>query len=305
MNITRLDRKRIKDILKVCELSFDSNFHINEDSIYKKLFECEDFFEDTSAQALDDDGTLLGFIGVKVSKDFQNYPDTAWINLFAVLPKVRNKGIGTELLSYSTNKLKEIGIKRINIGQDYVNFFSGIPSPSETVINFFKNNGFFINDVDHYDLEADITSNDKIDSFNPKIFVNKYHTTTYNGEYKELMAFLSAEFPGRWEYEAKEAIAKGKKSEEIVLLWSNTSESIVGYCMLSKNNSSYGGLGPIGIAKSVRGNHVGDYILWCSLLQLRKLGIQTVNIDWTILKDFYGQFGFIPERIYRGAYKDI
>ena len=75
--------------------------------------------------------------------------------------------------------------------------------------------------------------------------------------------------------------------------------------MISVNKRGYGGLGPIGIAKKIRGKHVGDYILNQSLQQLRKIGAVRVNIDWTILKDFYGQFGFEVERPYLAAYKEF
>lgn len=55
----------------------------------------------------------------------------------------------------------------------------------------------------------------------------------------------------------------------------------------------------------IRGHHVGDYILHQSLCQLRKLGVETVNIDWTILKAFYGQFDFYAARTYRAAYMEL
>ena len=104
---------------------------------------------------------------------------------------------------------------------------------------------------------------------------------------------------------AKEAIAEGKDPESIVILWNQDKTEIVGYCMLSVDDKGYGGLGPIGIAKKIRGKHVGDYILNQSLQQLRKIGAVRVNIDWTILKDFYGQFGFKAERLYLAAYKEF
>ena len=67
--------------------------------------------------------------------------------------------------------------------------------------------------------------------------------------------------------------------------------------------TGYGGLGPIGIAKDIRGRCVGNFILQRSLMQLRAIGVTRVNIDWTILKDFYGQFDFKPERTYRAGYR--
>ena len=116
---------------------------------------------------------------------------------------------------------------------------------------------------------------------------------------------MEREFPGRWVFEAKEAIAEGKNPESIVILWNKDKTEIVGYCMISVDEKGYGGLGPIGIAKKIRGKHVGDYILNQSLQQLRKIGAVRVNIDWTILKEFYGQFGFKAERLYLAAYKDF
>lgn len=76
-----------------------------------------------------------------------------------------------------------------------------------------------------------------------------------------------------------------------MILWNQDKTEIVGYCMLSVDEKGYGGLGPIGIAKKIRGKHVGDFILNQSLQQLKQIGAVRVNIDWTILKDFYGQFG--------------
>ena len=128
---------------------------------------------------------------------------------------------------------------------------------------------------------------------------------SYKDNKKELLGFLEREFPGRWVFEAKEAITEGKDPESIVILWDKDKTEIVGYCMLSVDERGYGGLGPIGIAKKIRGKHVGDYILNQSLQQLRKIGAVRVNIDWTILKDFYGQFGFKAERLYRAAYKEF
>lgn len=72
---------------------------------------------------------------------------------------------------------------------------------------------------------------------------------SYKDNKKELLGFLEREFPGRWVFEAEEAIAEGKDPESIVILWNQDKTEIVGYCMLSVDDKGYGGLGPIGIAK--------------------------------------------------------
>lgn len=191
----------------------------------------------------------------------------------------------------------------IYVGQDFNNFFSGIPDPDEEKESLFTKCGFTLNTEQHFDLEADITENALIENFDKTPFEKEFSVDTYRDDQTELLAFLEQEFPGRWVFEAKEAIANGKDPQSIVILWNQDKTEIVGYCMLSVDEKGYGGLGPIGIAKKIRGKHVGDFILNQSLQQLKQIGAVRVNIDWTILKDFYGQFGFKAERLYLAAYK--
>ena len=71
------------------------------------------------------------------------------------------------------------------------------------------------------------------------------------------------------------------------------------------NPQGRSGLGPIGISAGVRGRRLGEFLLRQSLLQLRALGAHIVCIDWTILKEYYGKFGFLPVRRYRGGVKNM
>ena len=62
-----------------------------------------------------------------------------------------------------------------------------------------------------------------------------------------------------------------------------------------------GGLGPIGVAASLRGHGLGKALLAISLGRLRDLGLIDVVIDWTVLTGFYGPFGFSPWMTFREA----
>lgn len=306
IEVRQLEKGDIKSLKSICDRCFGSEFHITEDKLRQNIFEAEDYFKDAGFFIEDStDGSGIGFIAVKLSKNADIYPDTAWITLFGVIPEKRMSGYGTMLWDKALEVMKKSGVKRIYIGQDFKNFFSGIPAPCEENIGFFKNKGFEVNTEDHYDLEADIQKNILMDDFKSDAFKESFYVTEYLGESSDLIGFLHAEFPGRWESEAKEALEGEKRGEEIVLLRAESDKELVGYCMLDSSNENLGGLGPIGIAKKIRGRHVGDYILWESLMRLRSLGVKRVNIDWTILKNYYGQFGFVPARVYRGAYKEI
>jgi N-acetylglutamate synthase-like GNAT family acetyltransferase len=200
--------------------------------------------------------------------------------------------------------LKNHSVRKLFVGQDINNLFSGIPDPVKNA-EFFKKFGFILNADEHYDLVADILNNDKLDCFDTKAFLENFRTEPVKErEAPELLRFLLNEFPGRWYVTVKEYLEQGKNLENIVVL-KDSKEEIQGFCMVAVQEGGFGGLGPIGIAKSIRGHKNGDFLLHQSLLHLRILGASFVCIDWTILKDFYGKFNFKPVRIYRGAYKEI
>ncbi|MCR5271777.1 MAG: GNAT family N-acetyltransferase [Lachnospiraceae bacterium] len=302
--IVTLNELHSDSIKRICDRCFTPNFHITKEKIQRNLFEAEDFYPKASFVAMDEKGEeVIGFIGVKVRKTDEVYADTAWISLLAVDPYHSDKDIGGELLDKALDVLSAEGIKTVYVGMDYKNFFSGIPAPTKRSIDFFEKHGFKADDTDHYDVEASVLNNAKLENFDVDPFEGRYKVSTFGGEEKELIEFLDREFPGRWPYEAKEAFRTKKPYEMIMLLWDEN--EVIGFCMLNEYDVKYGGLGPIGIAESARGKHLGDYILRQSLMQLKKLGMGYVNIDWTRLLEFYGQFDFKVERIYRGCLKQL
>ena len=190
--------------------------------------------------------------------------------------------------------------------QDFSCLFSGLPEVTEELCGFFRKNGFVVSaEYVYYDLEGEVQDNPLIEEFSVAEFEARWKATVYDGEENALLAFLECEFPGRWKYEVECALREGKPHEEIMLLWNKAQTEVLGFCMLSKEPDGRGKLGPIGIAEKIRGNGVGEFFLCKSLQQLKNLGRNRVNIDWTILTKFYGKFGFAPERTYCGAYKEL
>ena len=291
-------------LCEICQEAFRREFHITEEKIVRDLLTHKEYAAGASGKLIDkNSGKIAGFIGVKVSENQELYPQTSWISLFAMRRNEQKKGYGKALLSRALEVLEKDKVHTVYIGMDFNNFFSGIPDPDARKRRFFGNAGFSLNTEEHFDLEADIVRNAAIDAFDAAAFRTEFTVTTYKENRLELLAFLEREFPGRWVFEAQELTKEIDESEKIVLLWDKQQTEIVGYCILSADLDGYGGLGPIGIAQKIRGRHVGDYLLYESLKQARRIHVQRVNIDWTILKDFYGQFGFLPERTYLGAYR--
>jgi predicted N-acetyltransferase YhbS len=125
------------------------------------------------------------------------------------------------------------------------------------------------------------------------------------------MAFLQAEFPGRWRFDTKRYLDLGGNPDNIMILCQG--ERVIGFAHVYFRGGSYqgpptywhslvgthyGGLGPIGVAASVRGKGLGLALLQLSLQHLATLGVEDAVIDWTTLLDFYARAGFAPWKTY-------
>ena len=309
VEIKLMSENDLEEMIELAGKSFLPEYNVTKVNLNEKLLQDSDkFTEGSFILRRKSDSKLIGFIGTKLSHS-SLYPDTAWISIIAVEKTERHKGYGRLLVTRALDELKNVGVKQVNIGQEFNNFFSGIPNPNEENIGFFTGLGFTVNEGSHYDLESLLTDNDKLSEFDTSPFTAKFEVKTYNNDYDKLMDFLNKEFPGRWAYEADTAIKAKKDSSEIILLWGKPLKTVRGFCMLTSykdengKKTGYGGLGPIGIAAEVRGRQVGNYLLRESLIQAAHNGINRVNIDWTILVKFYGQFGFEIKRTYKAAYK--
>ena len=288
--------------------NFGNCFPMSVSKIQKKIFCAADFEPRASFCLQDPAGNIQGCIAVKVSRNQKLYPDTAWITLLYVNPMFRQKGFGTRLFKMSLEHLISKNIHMIYIGQDFLNLFSGIPTPDAAKENFFQKIGFILGDEEHFDLEADVICNEKIDQFDVSPFEAEFETACLDHEEdQELLSFLHTQesLPERWEFEAAEYLKNGGTHDHVVVLKKKKSKEICGFCMLQVDQTGYGSLGPIGIAENVRGRHVGDYMLRQSLFQLRRLGAGRTCIDWTILRKFYGQFDFEPIRTFKTGYMEF
>lgn len=285
---------------------FPPEFSMRETDLRNRIFSDPDFCPEASFALKSLDGTLIGaVVGKLFHEDVDLYQDAACLSALLVSPEAQGRGFGTQMFLACEKVLKAHGSKKIFLGQEFSNFFSGIPAPTAKKLRFFERLGCTNNFEDHYDLSANIVHNLKIDNFSTAPFDGKFFTEPLNSAEKEkLFAFLDQEFPGRWALEAREQLTREHQEPYFVILKDKAGD-VQGYCHVSAEPDGTGGLGPIGISKAVRGHCVGDFLLRESLLHLRSLGAKDICIDWTILKDFYGKFGFESVRTFRGSYKQI
>jgi len=214
-------------------------------------------------------------------------------------------GIGVDLLADVKAILRNRGVAELRFGQDSRHFFPGCPTDVVALSDFLTISGF-VGTGTSVDLERDLTGH--------------VATPLPDGEFRYLTAedypsldrFLRREFPGRWHYDVThKATHDGSRPCVFGLLLDG---EVQGFALLQGEGceipiggavwyaslwESWGSLGPIGVAKHLRGQGFGGALLDHALAQLAADGAKQTIIDWTNLVDFYGKFGFEVTRTYR------
>ena len=303
------------EIVRLWNRNFGEQYRITENMFMERVFKDKDFFPGGSF-LLFLAGELKGFIISKInSNGLPGYEDCAWISCMVTDSSMQGKGYGKALYQMAEAALLKTGIKKIILGGECCNFFSGIPQPTAHSIGLFEKQGYTVNreEYEHYGLMADVSAID-FDIYNTAVNCDaRYYSKALEGsETQQLDGFFKECFPGRWDFEVMGFLKHGGAPENVIVLMQE--DEIVGFSKIDISGSeddlliygpSRGSLGPIGVSEAVRGKGLGKKILLDSLKILKQRGARNVIIDWTVLKDFYGQFGFKPWRTYRGAYKQF
>lgn len=256
--------------------------------------------------------------GVVIASFLEGYPlvtgsTHGWIDALVVAPDAQRQGLGSRLLSTTQAWLREHHRTHLTVGAGLRPFGPGIPLDMK-LSSFFVRHGFTELDESGepqitYDLAADLAHyRSPADLKTLPAAVRP----AQRGQQTELFAFLAAEFPGRWHYEAEQFLCHdGGRIGDYMLLW--TEHGLQGACLLTFPDSvrpieryypytlpkPWGQAGSIGVSAALRGQGYGSLLLDAALRRLHDTGINGCVIDWTNLLDFYGHFGFQPLRSYQ------
>ena len=255
--------------------------------------------------------------GAVIASFLDGYPLVAgpahgWIDALAVAPAAQRQGLGCRLLAAAERWLHEHGRTHMSIGASLRPFAPGVPFELN-LTPFFVRHGYTELDASGepqitHDLAADLSH------YRPPADLRQLPATVrpaQRGQEGSLLAFLAAEFPGRWHYEAEQFLRHdGGRISDYMLLWAE--QGVQGACLLTFPDAvrpmeryypyslpkPWGQAGSIGISAALRGQGYGSVLLDASLRRLHDTGINGCVIDWTNLLDFYGRFGFQPLRSY-------
>ena len=225
-----------------------------------------------------------------------------WVSAIAVHSSAQRQGIGSALLTWAEDWLKEKGCKRIRIGGNLRPFLPGLPYAMRENGVFFMNRGYQSPPGQPYEYDVARSLKDYRPIYSKPAYVDQ--SPMQSGEEHLLLDFLHREYPGRWEFEAREFVRNGGRAADFLLL--RIHGQVQGFCRLTLPDSErpierfypqrlpppWGQFGPLGLSKAVRGQGLGGYLIDAVAVHMQSLGVDGCIIDWTSLVDFYSKFGF-------------
>jgi GNAT superfamily N-acetyltransferase len=238
-----------------------------------------------------------------------------WISAIAVEPLAQRQGIGSVLLTWAEDWLQEKGCKRVRIGGNLRPFLPGLPYAMHENAVFFEKHAYQSPARQPYEYDIARSLKD-YESIYPKPDYADL-TPMQPGEEHLLLDFLHREYPGRWEFEAREFVKNGGRASDYLLL--RVHGAVQGFCRLTLSDSErpierfypqrlpqpWGQLGPLGLSEAVRGQGLGGYLIDAAAVHMQLLGVDGCVIDWTSLVELYGKFGFNVYNQYISLFKVI
>jgi GNAT superfamily N-acetyltransferase len=240
-----------------------------------------------------ENGELIGFV---VAKRYQEHLQASmashigWIQCLLVKETARNRGIGTRMIQHVEKEFAQVGITEIRIGRDPWHYFPGVPKEDTHIIEWFEKNGYVSETVETDLMKSFQKSTPPYELTNS----DEHYRVLTQRDLPELLQFLKDTFPGRWHYEAIHYnMLHGSGREFIGFFIQN---ELKGFCRINDEQSpviaqnvywsqlfdgTLGGIGPLGIERSIRGHQFGLDLVKVAVNELMNRQVDHIIIDWT------------------------
>ncbi len=251
--------------------------------------------------------------------ELERLGDRVWLQTVIVSPDQRRRGLGRALVRTVAGMGRDLGANEVQTGGGLHYLWPGVPDDLADAGPFLEALGFAFDPHVSYDLRGDV-SGVRVDPTTVRVLAAAGSTVVPAGpaDREPLLAFILAEFGPEWWHDTRYFLdAGGSPADELLLV--DADRTIRGFARIHLPGSrppgwpmfwrgaapSAGGLGPIGVAESLRGRGLGRALLVSALDRLRTLGASDVVIDDTTLLGYYGPHGFSPWMTYRHAVAPI
>jgi predicted N-acetyltransferase YhbS len=269
-------------------------------------------------------GPIVGFGYLGRSRGFvrgrRAWVHEGWLQVVAVTPGRQRQGIGRAIVERLVDEARAGGLKRVTIGGGTHYLFPGVPVDLLGAQPFFEALAARFEDK-VYDVRTGLdgrATGDRERAALAEAGLTVRPMDPMEGE--AVLALLDREFGIDWVYDMGWAMDHGMAADDVLLLLPTdvpggpvAADSMLGLAVLHQRGNRplfgprfweglleppSGGLGPIGIARALRGRGIGRALLAAGLDTLHARGVRDCVIDWTTLLDFYGAFGFRPWKAY-------
>jgi GNAT superfamily N-acetyltransferase len=255
---------------------------------------------------------VLGFAAIKRASSPTLFkgddPDKSHLSAIAFT----EAEVGVDLLAYAKGVIRDRGSDKLVFGQDVSHFFPGCPVECTSLRDFLTVEGFE-EKGEVLDVENDLATYEGKPGCLERLTGDVTVRPVAMAEKHVLEQFLSKEFPGRWTYDVMKKVEIEGRTDNVYALFVGddmegfaftqdwTHKKPINGCVWHLDlGDRWGGLGPIGMAASMRGKGLGDSLLAGALMGLKKKGVRRMIIDWTGLVRYYGGHGFTVNRRYNG-----
>jgi GNAT superfamily N-acetyltransferase len=303
LNVTHFQTYTSDEAEKIIELwnrSFGGEFPLDLRLWRQNVDMCKRSYPDATLVAVREGHIIGAVVGKNPNR----------ISAIFVAPEFRRRGIATELLArVEVAFTGELEAKLI-AGQDDRHFFPGVPIDGSAARSFFTARGFTEHEGLANDLVRDISTWHQPPTPLTVAKTLQAQKITIRRCTEWLVPFLlehiQANYSDRWLRDTRDRLnAEPNPSEIIVAVQDET--NVVGFCHTYSTKSviigpsiywrnligeHYGGLGPIGVAKTHRKIGLGLELLNRSITYVAESGAERMVIDWTNLVEFYAKAGF-------------
>lgn len=259
-------------------------------------------------------------------------PNGIWLSLYGAIGEGKEAGFATAVEEFARKR----GKARVAIGGDEFHFLPGIPvgdPGGERLARAFQEIGFSTADcADFVGKPANPASEGYIAAAIKESADRgwRFHSVESEKDKKDISAFLTREFSGRWSREWEVWSLRADTGRAFWNLLRDEKGVVLGFSRLAIRGGTLAPeagwtpgamrlplnasgeradtdscLGPIGIAASERGRGAGKVLLGLSLQELNARGANLVCIDWTNAYNYYTPLGFQVVRSYLSAWKGL
>lgn len=217
------------------------------------------------------------------------------IDALIVDPDRRRRGVGRQLIS-------NLGKRPLRVGGGPCHFVPGLPRAWDDSRRFLEKLRF-VKDWLAEDLYL------RLDARTGPF------TCCTSQDNLPVVQFVREEFSVRWTNDTIARFQAGDhgdiviiKDEDNPIAFCHTwhfGSNLLGPSVFWLRNScdTFGGIGPVGVAKSARGRGLGKQVVLEALNYLTSVGATEVVVDWTSIGDFYQKCGFVPWQAYDGYHR--